>query len=73
MMLCTCLCITLHANISCVTYDAVQNKQYLVDVDTAIAQAISYFDSLGNANRTQAVVFDIDETALSNLPVSRAL
>lgn len=49
-----------------------QNKQYLVDVDTAIAQAVSYFDSLGKANRTQAVVFDIDETALSNLPVSGA-
>ena len=55
-----------------VSYDAVQNKQYLVDVDTAIAQAVSYFDSLGEANRTQAVVFDIDETALSNLPVSGA-
>ena len=50
-----------------------QNKQYLVDVDTAIAQAVSYFDSLGEANRTQAVVFDIDETALSNLPVSGAM
>lgn len=58
---------------SCVPYDAVQNKQYLVDVDTAIAQAFSYFDSVGEANRTQAVVFDIDETALSNLPVSGAV
>ena len=56
---------------SCYTpYDAVQNKQYLVDVDTSIAQAVSYFDTLGEVNRTQAVVFDIDETALSNLPVS---
>ena len=53
--------------------DALQNKQYLVDVNIAIAQAISYFDSLGEANRTQAVVFDIDETALSNLPVSGAV
>lgn len=60
----------MHAS-SCYTpYDAVQNKQYLMDVDTAIAQAVSYFDTLGEANRTQAVVFDIDETALSNLPVS---
>lgn len=50
--------------------DAVQNKQYLVDVDTAIAQAVSYFETLGEVNCTQAVVFDIDETALSNLPVS---
>lgn len=45
----------------------------MVDVNTAVAQAVSYFDSLGNANRTQAVVFDIDETALSNLPVSEAI
>ena len=73
MVLRTCLCISSHANFSCVLYDAVQNKQYLVDVDTAITQAVSYFDNLGDANHTQAVVFDIDETALSNLPVSRAV
>lgn len=53
-----------------VTGVTIQTKQYMVDVNTAIARAVSYFDSLGSANRTQAVVFDIDETALSNLPVS---
>ncbi|KAL3160146.1 hypothetical protein ABBQ32_010915 [Trebouxia sp. C0010 RCD-2024] len=51
-----------------VTGVTIQTKQYMVDVNTAIARAVSYFDSLGSANRTQAVVFDIDETALSNLP-----
>ena len=61
---------TMHTSSCYTSYPAVQNKQYLVDVDTSIAQAVSYFDTLGEVNHTQAVVFDIDETALSNLPVS---
>ena len=50
-----------------------QIRQYLTDVRTAIAQASIYFDSQDSINRTQVVVFDIDETALSNLPVRVAM
>ena len=36
---------------------------------TAVAVAGSYFDSVQDVTRSQVIVFDIDETALSNVPV----
>ena len=47
-----------------------QAGQYQRDVQTAINAAGMYFDGIRDANRSQNIVFDIDETALSNLPVS---
>ncbi len=44
-----------------------QVKQYDHDVETAIASARAYFDSYPRqANASQIIVLDIDETALSN-------
>ena len=42
---------------------------YLKDVKIAINAAADYFDNVENVSRSQVVVFDIDETTLSNLPV----
>ena len=47
-----------------------QSGPYHQDVNMAISEAAEYFSNLHTANRSQVVVFDIDETALSNLPVS---
>ncbi|DBA74924.1 hypothetical protein WJX79_004860 [Trebouxia sp. C0005] len=41
---------------------------YLKDVKIAANAAADYFDSVENVSRSQVVVFDIDETTLSNLP-----
>ena len=57
---------------SCHEFSAVpsQSGAYHQDVNMAISEAAEYFSNLHTANRSQVVVFDIDETALSNLPVS---
>lgn len=47
-----------------------QSGPYHQDVNMAISEAAEYFSNLHTANRSQVIVFDIDETALSNLPVS---
>ena len=47
-----------------------QAGPYRQDVNLAISAAAEYFSTIHSANQTQVVVFDIDETALSNLPVS---
>lgn len=46
-----------------------QAGPYLKDVKIAANAAADYFDSVENVSRSQVVVFDIDETTLSNLPV----
>ena len=44
-----------------------QVRQYDKDVETAVASALSYFDSYPRQpNASQVIVLDIDETALSN-------
>ena len=46
-----------------------QAGPYLRDVKIAVNAAADYFDNVENVSRSQVVVFDIDETALSHLPV----
>lgn len=50
-----------------------QSGPYHEDVNLAISQAAEYFSNLHTANRSQLIVFDIDETALSNLPVTKLI